>query len=179
MGIKSFKIIFIALIIFYSSCNNKEEQPYVIQPNFDYENVENEKIKVNREIVRRENEDIKLIAKRYNWNLNKTETGLHYMILNQTKGKYPQKKDIVNIKGTIELRDGKEIFNSKTDGIKQFTVDMSEEPVGLHELVKLMRTGEKSNAIIPSYLAYGISGNGTNIPAVSSLICKIELISIN
>ena len=175
MGLKTTKLTLFALLIFYSSCNNnKEEERYVIEQNF-----EKEKIEVNREIVRRENEDIELIAKRYNWNLTRTETGLYYMILNQTKGKFPQKKDIVNIKGIIMLPNGKEIYNSETEGIKQFTVDMSEEPVGLHELVKLMRVGEKSNAIIPSYIAYGISGNGVNIPAVSSLICKLELISIN
>jgi len=176
MGMKTVKIILAAILLFYSSCNNdKEEEQVRIMP----QNLEDEKIKVNREIVRRENADIELIAKRYNWNLTVTKTGLQYMILNQTTGKYPQKKDIVNIKGIIMLANGKEVYNSKTDGVKQFTVDLSEEPVGLHELVKLMRVGEKANAIIPSYIAYGISGDGISIPAVSSLICKIELSSIN
>ena len=48
----------------------------------------------------------------------------------------------------------------------------------LHELVKLMGVGEKANAIIPSFLAYGISGDGLEVPALSSMICEIELIKI-
>ena len=77
------------------------------------------------------------------------------------------------------LPDGTEIYNSKTDGVKEFTVNQSDEPVGLHELVRLMRVGERANAIIPFHLAYGASGNGTDVPPLSSLICKLELININ
>jgi len=177
MGMKILKIIFAVLLFFYSSCqnkNNKQDTLPVIP-----QNLEKEKIEVNIEIIRRENADIELIAKRYKWDLTQSESGLYYQILNQTKGEFPKRKDIVKIKGVIMLPDGKEIYNSNTDGIKQFAVDLSEEPVGLHELVKLMRAGEKANAIIPSYLAYGISGDGINIPAASSLICKIELTNIN
>ncbi len=176
MGMRILKIISIALLLlFYSSCQNKKQETSPVT----HQNYEREKIAVNQEIIRRENADIELIAQRYNWDLTRTESGLYYQILNQTNGRIPKKKDIVKIKGSINLPNGKEIYNSKTDGIKEFTVDQSEEPVGLHELVKLMHTGEKANAIIPSYLAYGISGDGMEIPGLSTLICKIELININ
>ena len=175
MGMKLAKLLSLALLFFYFSCqNNKQHTPSVIP-----QNLEKEKIEVNREIIRRENADIELIAKRYKWDLTQSASGLQYQILNRTKGEFPKRKDIVKIKGIIMLPNGKEIYNSNTDGLKQFAVDMSEEPVGLHELVKLMRIGEKANAIIPSYLAYGISGDGISIPAASSLICKIELTNIN
>ena len=169
------KIPIIAFLFIFFSCqyNNKEKET-VMNTN-DYES---EKIAVNKEIVRKENADIELIAKRYGWNLIRTESGLYYQIVNQTKGNYPQKKDRVKIKGSIVLNNGKEIYNSKTDGMKEFIVEQSEDMVGLHELVKLMRTGEKANAIIPSNLAFGISGNGDKVPPAASLICKIELVSI-
>ena len=77
------------------------------------------------------------------------------------------------------LPNGKELYNSAVDGAKEFIVNLSDEPVGLHELVQLMRKGEKVNAIIPSYLAYGTAGNGIDVPPLSSLICKLELININ
>jgi FKBP-type peptidyl-prolyl cis-trans isomerase len=64
-------------------------------------------------------------------------------------------------------------------GVKEFVIDRSDEPVGLHELVKLMCEEEKSRAIIPAYLAYGIAGDGEQIPALSFLICEIELVKIN
>ena len=76
------------------------------------------------------------------------------------------------------MADGSVFYDSKTDGIKEFIIDGSEDIVGLHELVKLMGVGEKANAIIPSFLAYGISGDGLEVPALSSMICEIELIKI-
>jgi FKBP-type peptidyl-prolyl cis-trans isomerase len=180
MGIKTLRlsVISILFVLFYSSCQVGEQKQEVTPITSQY-NYEEEKIAVNQEIIRRENADIELIAKRYNWNLTRTETGLYYQIWHSTNGKQPQSKDIVKMKGTIMLPDGKEIFNSNVDGLKEFAVNQSEEPIGLHELVKLMHSGEKANAIIPSHLAYGISGDGRKIPAASSLICKIELVNVN
>jgi len=165
---------FLLLFIFFSCQYNKKNTHSVI-----YEDFEEETIALNKEIIRREKADIELIAKRYKWNLIQTESGLYYQIVNNTKGEYPKRKDKVKIKGMIMLPDGREIYNSQTDGMKEFVVGLSDEPVGLHELVQLMRVGEQANAIIPSYLAYGTSGNGIDVPPLSSLVCKLELININ
>jgi FKBP-type peptidyl-prolyl cis-trans isomerase FkpA len=166
-------IPFALLFIFYSCRYNKEDVPTV-----KYEDFAEEKISLNKEMVRREKADIELIAKRYGWNLIQTESGLYYQIVNQTNGAYPQSKNKVKIKGTIMLADGREIYNSTMDGLKEFIINQSDEPAGLHELVQLMRVGEKANAIIPFYLAYGTAGNGMDVPPLSSLICKLELINI-
>ncbi|MDR0367715.1 MAG: FKBP-type peptidyl-prolyl cis-trans isomerase [Bacteroidales bacterium] len=144
-------------------------------------NIEEEKIAVNREIVRRDNADIQLIANRYRWSLTQSPSGLCYQIIpsGKGKGKKAQSKDVVKIKGKIFLPDGSIIYNSETDGTKEFRVDRSEDATGLHELIKLMSVGDKAVAIIPSYLGFGISGDGDKIPPVALLICEIELIKIN
>ena len=162
------------LLIGMSACHKKQIVPLPTQT----VNYEEEKIAVNQEIARRELADINLIAQRYGWNLTKTESGLLYMIENKNDSPRAQKGNRVQIKGTITLADGSIFYDSKTDGIKEFTIDGSEDIVGLHELVKLMGVGEKANAIIPSFLAYGISGDGLEVPALSSMICEIELIKI-
>lgn len=169
------KLVISCLVgIFFSCQYNNKDIPAVKEKDFS-----KEMISLNQEIVRREKADIELIAKRYAWNLTQTESGLYYQIVHQTKGEYPQKKDKVKIKGIIMLAGGKQLYNSATDGVKEFIVNLSDEPVGLHELVQLMRKGEKVHAIIPSYLAYGTSGNGIDVPPLASLICKLELININ
>jgi FKBP-type peptidyl-prolyl cis-trans isomerase len=175
MKLLKIKTVFISFFFIFSACqyNNKEEVSVVYVDDY-----KEEKIALNREFVRRENADIELIAKRYEWNLTRTESGLYYQIVNKTEGEYPKKRNIVKIKGSIMLANGKEIYNSKTDGLKEFAVEQSDEPIGLHELVKLMRVGEKSNAIIPSNLVYGLTGDGYEIPPAASLICKLELVSI-
>lgn len=177
MGLKKTGTFILAFLLGLScfSCQNKQQA----QPKQKQINVEKEKIAVNQEIIRRDNADIELIAKRYNWDLIQSESGLCYQIIASGKGEKAQSKDIVKIKGRIVLPNGKEVYNSKNDGIKEFRIDRSEDAVGLHELVKLMRAGDKARAIIPSYLAYGISGDGEQIPPIALLICEIELIKIN
>jgi FKBP-type peptidyl-prolyl cis-trans isomerase len=167
-------IAFFVCFVYFSCQNKKQEQPKQKQVN-----IEKEKIAVNQEIVRKDNADIELIAKRYGWNLVQSESGLCYQIITSGKGDKSQPKDIVQIKGRISLPDGTDIYNSTNEGVKEFRVDRSEDAVGLHELVKLMRAGDKARAIIPSYLAYGISGDGEQIPPIALLICEIELIKIN
>lgn len=177
MGLKPLFFLFFltGMMLFFTSCGNAivPENP---KPVYTYEE---EKLAANQEIVRREHADIALIAKRYNWNLQQTPSGFFYEILNKKDGKAPQAKDRVQIKGKIYLQDGTEVYNDKEDGIKHLVINRSDDPVGLHELLKLLCEGEKARAIIPSYLAYGISGDGGQIPAASFLICEIELIKIN
>ena len=177
MGLRKIALITsLFFSVFCFSCRgDKNTAPETHRRNF-----EEEKIAVNREIIRREKADAELIAKRYDWNLTRTQSGLYYQITHNTTAKQAESKDRVKIKGTISLSDGREVYNSENDGMKEFIIDQSDEPVGMHELMKLMREGEKTNAILPSHLAYGVSGDAMmQVPSAALLICKLELIKIN
>ena len=175
LGYLFFLLFSAETVLLFASCgDNAIQKSQTIVGTF-----EEEKVSLNQEIVRREHADIALIAKRYNWNLLQDSSGFFYEVLNKTAGNFPKTKDRVTIKGKIYLQDGTEVYNENVDGVKEFVINRSDDPVGLHELLKLMREGEKSRAIIPSYLAYGISGDGVEIPALSVLICEIELVKIN
>ena len=177
MGLR--KIVLITSLFFSVFCFSCRGDKNTV-PETHRRNFEEEKIAVNREIIRREKADAELIAKRYDWNLTRTQSGLYYQITHNTTAKQAESKDRVKIKGTISLSDGREVYNSENDGIKEFIIDQSDEPVGMHELMKLMREGEKANAILPSHLAYGVSGDAMmRVPSAALLICKLELIKIN
>ena len=158
-------LLYSLLFFFLMACQRHAPIVDIPQPKADYNE---EKIAVNQEIARREAADIELIAKRYNWNL----------ILQPKNEQKPQKGNLVQIEGSIVLPDGTTIYDSQTDGIKEFIVNGSDDAVGLHELVQLMSKGDQAQAIIPSFLAYGITGDGIMIPGLSSLICEITLINI-
>lgn len=167
--------IFVCGICSLWACNREPQIVPIAAPQQDYKE---EKIAVNQEIARREQADIQLIAKRYNWDLKQTESGLWYEIVNTTGNAKAQKGDIVQLTGAITSADGKVVYSTERDGIKEMKVLGTEDVVGLHELVQLMAEGEHAHAIIPSFLAYGISGDGMEISALSSLICDVEIIKI-
>lgn len=170
------KLLCILTLLLCFSCN-REKNTDIVSPN---EQTSTEMpVDVHREIARREMADIQLIAKRYNWHLTQTSSGLMYEIVNKHQGTMPTAGDMVTIAGTIATPAGVYVLDSHKDGAKTFQVNRSDDFVGLHELVQLMHEGDSLNAIVPSFLAYGISGNGEKIAGATSLICKIKLININ
>jgi len=140
------------------------------------ENLDEKILNANKLIVKDEAKDIELLLKRYGWKMQLSGSGLYYSITDKKEGDLLQKGDKVEMNFSITLINGEEVYNSKHDGTKTIVIEQSDEPVGLHELLKLMRVGEKAKAIIPSHLAYGILGDNNKIPPYATLIYRIEII---
>ena len=58
---------------------------------------------------------------------------------------------------------------------KQVVIGKKQLIVGLEEGLKLMNRGDSATFIIPWYLAYGMKGDGSLIPAYTSIICKMNV----
>lgn len=134
-------------------------------------------IEGNKKIMQWEDEEINLFIKRYQWNMTRTGTGLYVEILKPGQGNFFQSEDIVSMKYCTFLLSGEMLYNSEQDGVKTFTVDKSEEIDGLHEAVKMLRPGAKARLIIPSYMAYGVAGDGDKVVGRVPLAMIIEIIS--
>jgi len=147
-------------VIYSSSAKTEETEPLIIR------NIKN---------VELENEDIELFLKRYQWKMKQTNTGLRYEITKNGVGKNIKKGEIITVEYHIFLLNGKEVYNSKNNGLKRFAVEKSEEMAGLHEAVQQMNRGTEARLIIPSHLAYGASGDGNRIAPWQTLIMKIKV----
>lgn len=157
----------------FVSCHSESKE--LQKPTID--NLDEKILNANKLIVKDEAKDIELLLKRYGWEMQSSGSGLYYEITDKKEGnKLLQKGDKVEINYSISLINGKEVYNSKKDGIKTIVIEQSDEPAGLHELLKLMRIGEKAKAIMPSHLAYGILGDNDKIPPYATLIYRIEII---
>lgn len=130
----------------------------------------------NKKIIHWENEEIGLFIKRYHWNMQRTGTGMYIEILDPGQGSLIKVGDKVKLKYKTFLLSGEEVYNSDDDGIKTFTVAKSEEIDGLHEAVQMLRPGAKARLVIPSYLAYGVAGDGNRINGRLALAMIIEVI---
>jgi len=106
-----------------------------------------------------------------------TASGLQYKVIVNGKGEKPKETDtvVVNYAGT--LINGKEFDSSYKRG-SPATFPVNGVIKGWTEALQLMKTGSKWELYIPSELAYGERGAGTDIGPNSVLIFSVELISI-
>lgn len=132
-------------------------------------------IKQNRQLIVEEMELIDAYAERRGWELDTTSTGLRYKILERTQGTEVRLMKDVSLSYTASLLDGSVCYSSDSSGLLIFTVGQSNQPSGLQEGVLKMKEGEKAVFIVPSYLAYGISGDGICVPGSSSMVYQVKL----
>lgn len=130
----------------------------------------------NKKILQWENEEIALFVKRYGWKMTKTGTGLYVEILSPGTGENYKEGDKVTLNYHTYLLSGELVYDSNTDGVKEFTVGRSEEITALHEAVQMMNPGAKARLVIPSYLAYGVAGDGDRINGRLPIAMTIELL---
>lgn len=134
--------------------------------------------KFNQEMISVEDQQIDDYLVRRNWKMNRSKSGLRWIVYKEGAGMTPQVGQIVELKYVIRLIRGDEVYNSEKDGVKKFRVDQSEEIAGLHELVQYLKVGDKCQAVIPSYLAYGLIGDEKRIPKKATLFFDVQLMKI-
>lgn len=132
----------------------------------------------NRVNVEREDEDIAFFVKRYGWEMEKSGTGLRMQILEEGSGATIQSEDEVTLNYTTLLLTGDTIYSSQESGPKKFCVDKSNEAEGLNEAVKRLKCHGKARLVIPSFLGYGLAGDGQRIKGKVSLAMIIEVVNV-
>lgn len=130
-------------------------------------------------IVGYENEDIEKYINRMGYHMEMTGTGLRYQIVMHGKGtSEPVAGDLVEMAYKVFLLDGTLLYSSDSLGLLKFKVDQSDMASGLHEGVKFMKEGDKAVFIMPSHLAYGLTGDGGLISHYKVLVVESELLSL-
>lgn len=128
-------------------------------------------------IIRDEDEEIESYIRRRQYNMTRTNTGLRYMIYHNGKQeKQIHDEDVVVLRYQVSLLDGKQIYSSEADGALELKVGKSEVASGLQEGLKYMHEGDKAIMIIPSHLAYGLTGDGDRIKQYAALVVDVEVV---
>jgi FKBP-type peptidyl-prolyl cis-trans isomerase len=106
-----------------------------------------------------------------------TESGLQYEILAEGTGRTPLFTDTVLVDYEGAFLDG-EVFDSSYARGEPEEIPLNMVIPGWSEGIQLMSEGASYRFYIPSDLAYGGDGAGQVIPPYSTLVFKVELISI-
>ena len=103
--------------------------------------------------------------------------GIQYEVIKEGTGAQPQVTESVkaHYKGT--LLDGKEFDNSFKRG-QPFTAPLRALIKGWQVALPMMKEGSHWRLWIPSDLAYGDRGAGSNIPGGATLIFEVELLQV-
>lgn len=106
-----------------------------------------------------------------------TTSGLQYVVEKEGTGKSPKATDNVTVHYTGRLLNGK-VFDSSVSRGEPATFPLNRVIPGWTEGLQLMKEGGKNVFFIPSDLAYGPHGAGSDIPPHSTLIFEVELIKV-
>ncbi|MCF8219121.1 MAG: FKBP-type peptidyl-prolyl cis-trans isomerase [Bacteroidales bacterium] len=177
------RIFFLAAIFLLmtaiNGCNNQPEVVDITENKAKDSSAEKDLVKINKEIVRVEEQFIENYIERHNLDITKLKNGIRYEIYSPNPdGAKVESGDRVTIKYKSKLLTGQEIDKRDSLKQKQFVVAESEEIQGLHYSVLEMREGEKGIFIIPSHLAYGITGEQNKVPHSAALVYDITLKTI-
>ena len=103
--------------------------------------------------------------------------GIQYEIVKEGTGPQPTLKDKVKAHYKGSLLTGKE-FDSSYRRNQPFTAPLTSLIKGWQMVVPMMKTGSIWRLWIPSELAYGDRGAGSDIPGGATLQFEIELLEI-
>jgi len=106
-----------------------------------------------------------------------TESGLQYEVLKEGSGEKPDSTDKVRVHYHGTLVDGT-VFDSSVDRGEPAVFGVTQVIPGWTEALQMMPEGSKWKIYVPSELAYGERGAGSDIGPNSTLIFEVELLEI-
>ena len=167
------KIVFLLSILILTGC-----QRHKTSDNSQKSISNDQMIKVNKYLVERDNELIEAYAKRRNWDMKTSGTGLWYIIWSKGSGEKALKGKTAEINYKVELLDGTLCYSSDSLGTKKFQIGKGLVEAGLDEGILMMQEGDKARFIMPPHLAYNLIGDENKIPARATIVYHVELLKI-
>ncbi len=175
-------VLFFLISVLFYSCNNSDSDGYIVTE--DTVGIKSKEFNQSMENVNIiltdvEDEEIDLYTQRHNLNMNKTGTGLRYLIYKNGTGECGKEGEIISLKFTLNLINGIDVYDSETEGLKKFLIGKGGVESGLEEIALIVKKGDKAKVIIPSYLGYGLLGDEKKIPKRATLIYDVEVLDIS
>ena len=107
-----------------------------------------------------------------------TESGLIYKFTQLGTGPQPQTGDLMIIHGIGTLADGKEFWNTRTEGAPyEYTLGVDSVIKGFSEGMRYVREGDRIVITMKPDLGYG-ARDRTGIPANSTLVFDYEILAV-
>jgi FKBP-type peptidyl-prolyl cis-trans isomerase FkpA len=162
------------LLLWLASCGGEVHKHPVIKP-YTREQL----MDANKADTRRESDDIDAYVRRHGWEMKASGTGLRYQFISQSAhGDTAKTGQWAKVSYKVFLLDGTLCYSSDKDGLKDFKIGEDHVESGIHEVILLMKTGDRMRFILPSARAHGLLGDGDKIPPRAPVMYEVQLISL-
>jgi len=175
LSLITYHLSLITCIAFFS-CGGGE--PQVPSNKIPEVSIQEDMMLLNREFLEFENEEINNYIDSLNLDISQTPTGLRYQIIKEGDGRFPQKGNKVTFNYSIRTLDNTECKELKN---VTKTIELGKGAIqnGIEEAIMLLKVSGQGRFIIPSYLAYGVSGYKNCVPAWMPILCEINVIDVS
>ncbi len=171
-------ILFLILIVFTGCSKPNARRPINPKPSTTLLNTTVEENKILNNL---ENRKIKQLIEQDSTTMYQVSSnGFWYTYINKVTEETPTPKTDNEVVFEYDLQDlsGKPIYSKEELGIKTYRIDKEDFIPALQQGIKLMKIGETITFVIPSYRAFGISGDGNRIGINQSIKSTVTLINI-
>lgn len=134
-------------------------------------------IELNRKRASNEQDLLEAWVDKQGWDMRKTKTGLRYQVYASAAGDSAVVGNSVGVTYSAYLLDQSPVARTGAD-VHYFRVGHDDVISGLHEVVTLISRGDSVRVLIPSYLAYGLTGNAPSVPSNAPLFYDLCLVDI-
>ncbi|UAM99263.1 gliding motility-associated peptidyl-prolyl isomerase GldI [Polaribacter litorisediminis] len=173
-----YRFLFIAMIIFLSCSKMEPRRPIHQKPSTT---LYFEAMEENKRLNQIEDEKILKVIEKDSLNLYlQSSSGFWYTYIKKIEQDLPTPKkgdEVVLMYNITDLKDAI-IYSKEELGVKNYIVDKEDFISGLQKGIKLMKIGETITFVIPSYSAFGITGDGDKIGINQSIKSTVTLINI-
>lgn len=168
-------VFIISLCVFLFSCEEKVRTKVVDEvQSKDYTYIDKHKL-----LLAYQDSLINAYVNEQGWEMERTATGLYYSIEPMgMNNKFPI-GTFMELDYKIHRLNGELVYSSEETGLMQIVMNKDHSIKGLKEGIALMKEGKKARFILPSHLAYGISGDMSEIKVNEVLMYDIEIRTIN
>jgi FKBP-type peptidyl-prolyl cis-trans isomerase FkpA len=147
-------------------------------PVVDDQQLKADLVVMNREKQQIEFDSLQSFVHHRQWKMEKTSTGMYYEIVKTKGGIQIEKGNLVSLFYKIYLLDGSLCYDNSLTHPIRFKVGEDHVESGLHQLMPLLRVGDEVRVVMPSYLAFGFSGDGNKIPGDAPLYYEIKVVTV-
>ncbi|AUC84484.1 gliding motility-associated peptidyl-prolyl isomerase GldI [Polaribacter sp. ALD11] len=174
------KLLFLFGILFLMSCTtSKPRRPINPKPSTT---IFQDNIEATKKIFELEESEILEFIKKDTTKLYETSSSGFWYTYNtkiEEKLAMPKTGDVVRFEYDIKDLNDSVLYSKAILGVKNYKVDKEDFISGIQKGIKLMKIGETITFVIPSYNAFGISGDGNKIGINKTIKSTVTLLNIN